>query len=78
VYRGRCIPDIQGWYFYADFGSHIVRTFEYAGGEAQDNRELDVNFGERIVSFGEDAAGEMYVVTVSPDRVYQIVPATAQ
>lgn len=78
VYRGQCIPDIQGWYFYADFGSHIVRTFEYAGGQAQDNRELDVNFGERIVSFGEDAAGELYVVTVSPDRVYQIVPAPAQ
>jgi glucose/arabinose dehydrogenase len=78
VYRGRCIPDIQGWYFYADFGSDIVRTFEYRDGEAQGNRELDVNFGERIVSFGEDAAGEMYVVGVSPDRIYQIVPAPAQ
>lgn len=78
VYRGQCIPDIRGWYFYADYGSHIVRTFEYRDGAAQDNRELDVDFGERIASFGEDAAGELYVVTLSPDRVYKIVPAPAR
>jgi hypothetical protein len=77
VYRGRCIPDIRGWYFYADYGSDIVRAFEYRDGAAQNNRELGVNFGERIVSFGEDAAGELYVVTVSPDRVYRVIPAPA-
>lgn len=79
VYRGQCIPDIRGWYIYADFGSHIVRTFEYRDGEAQDHRQLDGvapgDFGQRIVSFGEDAAGELYVVSLSPDQIRKIVPA---
>lgn len=80
VYRGQCIPDIRGWYLYADFGSHIVRTFEYRDGEAQDHRDLTEpgEFGVRIVSFGEDAAGELYVVTVSPGQIRKIVPATEE
>jgi glucose/arabinose dehydrogenase len=76
VYRGQCIPDIRGWYFYADYGSARVRAFEYRNGQAENNRILEgVDFGERIVSFGEDAAGELYVVNVSPDQIRRVVPA---
>jgi glucose/arabinose dehydrogenase len=75
VYRGRCIPDIRGWYFYADYGSGRIRVFEYASGQAQNNRIIDVDFGERVVSFGEDAAGELYVINMSPDQIRKIVPA---
>jgi glucose/arabinose dehydrogenase len=76
VYRGQCIPDIRGWYFYADYGSERVRTFEYRDGQAEGNRILaGVSFGERVVSFGEDAAGELYVVTMSPDQIRKVVPA---
>jgi glucose/arabinose dehydrogenase len=75
VYRGQCIPDIRGWYFYADYGSRRVRTFKYQDGQAQDNRILDVDFGRDIASFGEDAAGELYVVNISPDEIRKIVPA---
>ena len=74
VYRGQCIPDIRGWYFYADYGSHRVRTFEYQDGEAQNNRILEgLDFGENIVSFGEDAAGELYVVNISPSTIRKVV-----
>ncbi|HWN70268.1 MAG TPA: PQQ-dependent sugar dehydrogenase, partial [Haliangium sp.] len=75
VYRGRCLPDIRGWYFYADYGSARIRSFEYRDGAAQNNRILEgVNFGERIVSFGEDAAGELYVINMSPDQIRKVVP----
>lgn len=76
VYRGQCIPDIRGWYFYADYGSKRIRTFEYKNDQAEGNRILaGVDFGERIVSFGEDAAGELYVVNMSPDQIRKVVPA---
>jgi glucose/arabinose dehydrogenase len=75
VYRGQCMPDIQGWYFYADYSSRRVRAFTYANGQAMDNRVLDVDFGEDIVSFGEDAAGELYVVNLDPGQIRKIVVA---
>ncbi|MEM9492488.1 MAG: PQQ-dependent sugar dehydrogenase, partial [Myxococcota bacterium] len=62
VYRGQCMPDIQGRYFYADYCSNQVFTLEYAGGEVRNNQDLNVDFGEDITSFGEDGAGEIYVV----------------
>lgn len=75
VYRGQCIPDIRGWYIYADYGSDRIRTFEYTDGRAEGHRILEgVDFGTRIVSFGEDAGGELYVVNVSPDQIRKVVP----
>lgn len=75
VYRGRCMLDIRGWYFYADYGSHRVRSFRYENGVAVDNRLLDVDFGRNIASFGEDASGEIYVVNINPDELRKIVVA---
>ncbi|GAB4509695.1 MAG: PQQ-dependent sugar dehydrogenase [Haliangiales bacterium] len=76
VYRGSCIPDIQGWYLYADYGSGAVRTFEFVDGAAQNVRILDLDFGSGIASFGEDSAGELYIVNLNRDssQVRKIVP----
>ncbi len=81
VYRGCAIPNFQGTYFYADYCSGAIRSFRYSGGavtEAQDRTvELTPLEGPitSIASFGEDAEGELYIVSVSGD-VYKIVPAT--
>ncbi len=81
VYRGCRMPDLRGTYFYSDFCSAFVRTFTgIAGGDAQNladrTAELDPPGALAIdnpTSFGEDARGELYVVTQGGD-VFMIVP----
>jgi hypothetical protein len=52
-----------------------VRSFRYSGGSATELTEWpSLRTGGTIVSFGEDAAGEVYVVE-SGGRVSKIVPA---
>jgi len=76
VYRGAAIPSLHGWYLYADYGSDLIRAFVWDGDAPCDapltlsERDgLQINEGG-INSFGEDAAGELYVVTT--DSVFRI------
>ncbi|HEX9893587.1 MAG TPA: PQQ-dependent sugar dehydrogenase [Gemmatimonadales bacterium] len=74
VYRGQAIAGIVGHYFYSDFCSGWIRSFRYQDGAANDRREWpELNTGENVSSFGEDAAGELYFMT-SAGRVYKLVP----
>jgi glucose/arabinose dehydrogenase len=78
VYRGSQYPRMQGIYFFADFG-------EPGSGEGQiwgmrtDTREtkalLSTNF--QPCSFGEDEAGNLYVVDITNAIIYQIVDTQA-
>jgi glucose/arabinose dehydrogenase len=64
VYRGAAIPALQGTYFYADYCAHFVRSFILASGVATDRDEWPtLDPGGNITSFGEDAAGELYIMT---------------
>ena len=75
VYRGSAIPALQGTYFYADYCLGFVRSFKLVSGmtatEQTNWPTLDPN--ENITSFGEDKAGELYVVT-QQGGLYRIVP----
>jgi len=77
VYRGCAMPDLVGTYFFSDYCGGYIRTFEYAPGDAvpppytDRTAELGPISGS-IVSFGEDAAGELYIVTLAGD-VYKII-----
>jgi len=63
VYRGTRIPALRGHYFYADYCDGWVRSFRWSGGAATDHRDWPALApGGAISSFGEDAAGELYVV----------------
>jgi len=74
VYRGSAIPAVQGHYFYADLCQRWVRSFRYAGGAATEETSWPtLSTGGTIVSFGEDAAGEMYILDAG-GRVSKIVP----
>lgn len=74
VYRGDAIPALKGTYFYADFCEGWVRSFRYQNGTAADKREWpELSGNGNISSFGEDAAGELYVLTAS-GTVYRMVP----
>ncbi len=73
VYRGARIPALQGAYVYGDYCSGKVWTLVQANGKVVDQRELDVGASHAIFSFGEDSAGELYLLAA--DGLYRILPA---
>jgi glucose/arabinose dehydrogenase len=76
VYRGTAIPALQGEYFFGDFCSGFVRSLHVAGGSASGQRDWPrLAPGDSITSFGQDAAGELYVVT-GGGMVFRIAPAS--
>ena len=82
VYRGCQMPFLSGAYFYADFCSGFIRSFRLENGVVTDQRDRtaeitsEVGSITSIASFGEDASGEMYIVSLD-GNVYKIVPADA-
>jgi glucose/arabinose dehydrogenase len=73
VYRGSAIPALRGRYFYSDYCSGFVRSFVYRNGQATDRQSHpDLDPGSSVTSFGEDAAGELYIL-VQGGTVYRIV-----
>jgi glucose/arabinose dehydrogenase len=74
VYRGSVIPALQGLYFFGDYCQGTVRSFRYQGGSATELTDWPtLRPGGSITSFGEDAAGELYVV-IQSGSVFKIVP----
>jgi hypothetical protein len=65
VYRGSAMPAMQGTYFYADFCAGFVKSFRYQNGQPTGQTEWPLLSppGGFVTSFGEDAAGELYVMT---------------
>ena len=73
VYRGGAIPSLRGLYVFGDFGSGRVWVMKGPSGTPVALPGADRAAG-RISSFGEDAAGELYVVDIA-GAVYRIAPA---
>jgi glucose/arabinose dehydrogenase len=71
VYRGRDISALRGWYLFADFSSGHVWAKKGPGGAKQLLPGADGKVG-MIASFGQDARGELYVVSLA-GAVYRIV-----
>jgi glucose/arabinose dehydrogenase len=68
VYRGAAIPGLQGTYFYSDYCGGWVRSFRMEGGVMTGNTEWpSLEPGGFITSYGEDAAGELYLLTEEGD-----------
>ena len=65
VYRGSAMPSAQGTYFYADFCAGFVKSFRHQNGQPTEEREWPALSppGSFVTSFGEDASGELYVMT---------------
>jgi len=63
VYRGCLMPGWDGWYFFADYCTDFVDAFNFQGGVAATLRRVFPTQGQGPVSFGEDANGEMYLVS---------------
>lgn len=72
VYRGASIPELAGDYFYSDYCTGWLRSIRYAAGAATDQRDWGVSGIGNVLSFGQDASGEMYVLS-SNGVAYRIV-----
>jgi hypothetical protein len=75
VYRGAAIPALRGAYLYTDYcGSGVRAVVVDANGNAGTAIQLTDEPGS-IVSFGEDANGDVYVCSLDGNTVYRIDPA---
>jgi len=73
VYRGVRIPALQGVYVYGDYCSGKVWGLVQTDGMVTDQRELDIGASHAIFSFGQDDAGELYLLAA--DGLYRIQAA---
>ena len=62
AYRGTCMPDMVGKYLVTDFCTNIVSTLTFPSDNTLE--VLSNSLGSNITSFGQDAAGELYVLTL--------------
>ena len=74
VYRGKAIPDLKGVYLYGDWCSGVLwGAYRDSAGAWQSVRLLETS--RAISSFGEDEAGELYLVDHN-GPVLRFAPAT--
>jgi len=81
VYRGSAVPALGGAYLYADYCGNAIWSFRVVDGVLTNyvDRTADLTpslngFGiASITSFGEDAAGEVYLVDQGGE-IFKIVP----
>ncbi len=71
VYRGEQLPDWQGIYLYADYGSGFIWGLSRSEGGSWQNKLL-FQTGTRITSFGEDENGEVYYVDPA-GKIYKLI-----
>ncbi|MEO2092001.1 MAG: PQQ-dependent sugar dehydrogenase, partial [Gemmataceae bacterium] len=66
VYRGKQLPELDGYYLYADYVSGKLWGLKYDEGKKRvtENRPI-ASKNLPIMSFGEDEAGEVYLMTYS-------------
>ncbi len=72
VYRGQRFPDLVGGYFFADFCSGLIWSLSNEDGSWRMTELL--RSGAQISSFGEDEAGELYVLDLG-GTVYRLTAA---
>jgi len=72
VYHGSAIPGLAGAYIFGDYGSGTIWELTQSGGSWTRTKLL--SSGKNISSFGEDVAGELYVV----DYAGNVLKITAQ
>jgi glucose/arabinose dehydrogenase len=71
VYRGSRSPVLVGRYLFGDFCSGRIWTVA-AGGAARQDPVLLGDAGFQISAFGQDEAGELYVVDYAGGHIYEV------
>jgi hypothetical protein len=64
VVRDRSVPSLYGRYVYGDYCQGRLRAARFSGRRARSDRALPLRRIDSISSFGEDARGRVYVVSL--------------
>jgi glucose/arabinose dehydrogenase len=70
VYRGRAVASARGRYFYGDYCSGTIWSLRAIKGKLRGIRREPFKVGS-LSSFGEDAAGELYAVSLD-GQIYKL------
>jgi glucose/arabinose dehydrogenase len=77
VYRGQRYPVLQGIYLFGDYCSGIIWGMAAAGGDSWRTAKL-LQTDARISSFGEDEAGELYLVDIAGGGLSRLTATPAE
>ncbi|MGK5031115.1 PQQ-dependent sugar dehydrogenase [Janthinobacterium sp. MDT1-19] len=72
VYRGTALPELAGQYLYSDYCSGWLKSFSYSNGTASTVTDWGITNVGNILSFGQDAQNELYMLS-GTGKVYRIV-----
>ena len=77
VYRGQAIPKLRGAYVYGDFTTGLIFAVRQKNGKAIEHGTIHQQKGKvfQIASFGEDAAGELYLLPLVANPATKRDPA---
>ncbi len=73
VYRGRRVPALSGWYVFADYCVDRIEALAVRGPGDVEVRTVATVPG-KVVSFAEDADGELLILTTSPGQILRLEP----
>jgi uncharacterized repeat protein (TIGR03806 family) len=78
VYHGKRLPELQGAYIYGDFDTGRVWGLRYdrAANKVTWHQEL-ASTRQRIVSFGEDKDGELYILDFVGGQLHRLLRSPA-
>ena len=74
VYHSRRLPELRGAYIYGDYDTGRVWSFRYEHGKVSQHREL-ADTQIRIVAFGQNRDGEVYLLDFVGGQLHRLVPA---
>jgi glucose/arabinose dehydrogenase len=71
VYRGKAVKSAVGRYFYGDYCTGTIWSFKMSNGKATGLRREPFQL-KGLSSFGEDAAGELYLMSVDSGALVRL------
>lgn len=72
VYRGAAYPALSGRYFFTDFCNTAIKSITFDGGQPRVDTPVAAGAVSQPVAFGEDAAGELYLASLT-GAIYRVV-----
>ena len=73
TYYGSRLKELQGTHLYSDYDTGKIWGFRYENGRVVDHREL-ADTTHRVVGFGEDLAGEFYILDHTAGTLNRLIP----
>ena len=77
VYRGCSYPALYGYYIYMDYCSGRIWGIDADGSDLGNDVLLGNLSNFNFASFGEDSAGEMYLLGIANGTIYKVVESSA-